>query len=52
MAITYTLPNGRVVTTLADLADEVFVKRQGLAAVPTNAEVVVVADRKPGTAAS
>lgn len=52
MAITYTMPDGTVVTTLAQVADHVFQKRQGLSATPTNAEVVIEADRKPGTAAS
>jgi hypothetical protein len=52
MAITYTLPNGTVITTLAQVADFVFQTRQGLSATPTNGEVVVMGDRKPGTAAS
>lgn len=51
MPIVYTMPDGTVVTTLAQVADHLFGKREGRAT-PTNAEVVVMADRKPGTAIS
>lgn len=50
MAITYTTPNGTVLTTIADLATFHF-GREGRA-VPTNAELIVQVDRKPGTAVS
>jgi hypothetical protein len=50
MAITYATPNGTVVTTLAELATWCFA-REGRVA-PTNATLIVQADRKPGTAIS
>jgi hypothetical protein len=50
MPITYKTPDGTTVTTLAELATWYFA-REGRAA-PTNAEVIVIADRKPGTAIS
>jgi hypothetical protein len=48
MAITYTMPDGTVVTTIAQAANHLFNVREGRAT-PTNAEVVIMADRKPGT---
>ncbi len=50
MAITYTTPDGTVVATLAALATWYYA-REGRAA-PTNGELIVIADRKPGTAIS
>ena len=50
MPITYKTPDGTTVTTLAELATWLFA-REGRAA-PSNAEVIVHADRKPGTAIS
>ena len=50
MAISYTTPNGTVVTTLAELATWYYA-REGRST-PTNGELIVLADRKPGTAIS
>jgi hypothetical protein len=50
MAITYKLPDGTTVATLADIATWYFAKEGRT--VPTNAEVIVDGYRKPGTAIS
>jgi hypothetical protein len=52
MAIVYTTPTGQVLTTIAQLADYAFDTSGETGTTPTNAEVVVYAHRKPGTAVS
>lgn len=52
MAITYTMPDGTVVTTLAQVSDWVY-KRAGIGTgVITNGQITVSADHTPGTARS
>lgn len=52
MAITMTTPDGTVITTITDLQNWYYQKRESRASNPANGELVVFADRKPGTATS